>query len=32
MGERSGIGVLEQLHLGPHVPTGLSGLLDGHGT
>ena len=30
MGERTGIGVLEQVALGPHEPTGLTGLLDGH--
>ena len=30
MGERTGIGVLEQLAIGPHEPTGLTGLLDGH--
>jgi hypothetical protein len=32
MGERTGVGVLEQIHLGPHEPTGLTGLLDGYGT
>lgn len=32
MGDRTGIGVLEQLHLGPHAPTGLTGFLDGYGT
>ncbi len=30
MGERTGIGVLEQLAIGPHEPTGLTGLLDGY--
>jgi hypothetical protein len=30
MGDRTGIGVLEQVHLGPHAPTGLTGFLDGH--
>ena len=30
MGPRSGIGVLEQLAIGPHDPTGLTGLLDGY--
>ncbi len=29
MGDRVGIGVLEQVSLGPHEPTGLTGLLDG---
>jgi len=29
MGEREGIGVLEQLIIGPHVPSGFTGLLDG---
>lgn len=29
-GDRSGVGVLEQLALGPHEPTGLTGLLDGY--
>jgi hypothetical protein len=28
-GERRGIGVLEQLVIGPHAPTGLTGVLDG---
>jgi hypothetical protein len=32
MGDRTGIGVLEQMHLGPHLPTGLTGFLDGHGS
>jgi hypothetical protein len=31
MGERVGTGVLEQLIIGPHGPTGLTGLLDGGG-
>ncbi len=30
-GERSGLGVLEQLVIGPHAPSGLVGLLDGAG-
>ena len=30
MGDRSGIGVVEQIALGPHHPTGLTGFLDGH--
>jgi hypothetical protein len=29
MGERTGIGVLEQVCMGPHEPTGLTGFLDG---
>jgi hypothetical protein len=29
LGDREGIGVLEQLVIGPHAPSGLSGLLDG---
>jgi hypothetical protein len=29
MGERVGIGVLEQFCLGPHEPTGLHGFIDG---
>jgi hypothetical protein len=29
MGERAGIGVLEQLILGPHAPSGFAGLFDG---
>jgi hypothetical protein len=29
MGERRGIGVLEQVAMGPHEPTGLTGFLDG---
>jgi hypothetical protein len=32
LGDRVGIGVLEQFHLGPHEPTGLTGFLDGYGT
>ncbi len=31
MGERVGIGVLEQFALGPHAPSGLTGLFDGYG-
>jgi hypothetical protein len=31
MGERTGIGVLEQACFGPHDPTGLTGLVDGFG-
>ena len=31
MGDRTGVGVLEQIHLGPHEPTGLTGFTDGHG-
>jgi hypothetical protein len=31
MGDRRGVGVLEQAHFGPHAPTGLTGVLDGHG-
>jgi hypothetical protein len=30
MGDRTGIGVLEQACFGPHDPTGLTGLNDGH--
>jgi hypothetical protein len=30
MGDRHGIGVLEQACMGPHLPTGLTGFLDGH--
>jgi len=30
MGEHEGMGVLEQLAFGPHEPTGLTGLTDGH--
>ena len=29
MGDRVGIGVLEQVTMGPHEPTGLTGFLDG---
>ncbi len=32
MGGRTGVGVLEEIHLGPHEPTGLTGLLDGYGS
>ncbi len=32
MGDRTGIGVLEELHFGPHAPTGLTGFLDGAGS
>ena len=32
MGGRTGIGVLEQIHIGPHAPTGLTGLRDGFGS
>jgi hypothetical protein len=32
MGGQTGIGVLEQLHFGPHAPTGLTGFLDGPGS
>lgn len=30
MGDRRGIGVVEQIAIGPHQPSGLTGLLDGH--
>ena len=30
MGDRQGIGVVEQIALGPHHPTGLTGFLDGY--
>lgn len=30
-GERTGIGVLEQIVIGPHAPSGLTGMLDGFG-
>lgn len=30
MGDRRGVGVVEQIALGPHHPTGLTGFLDGH--
>jgi hypothetical protein len=30
MGDKQGIGVLEQLAFGPHQPTGLTGILDGY--
>jgi hypothetical protein len=29
MGDRTGVGVLEQLAFGPHAPTGLTGFTDG---
>jgi hypothetical protein len=29
MGDREGVGVLEQLAFGPHEPTGLTGMVDG---
>ena len=32
MGDRTGVGVLEQAHFGPHTPTGLKGFLDGFGS
>lgn len=32
MGGRTGVGALEEIHVGPHEPTGLSGMLDGFGT
>ncbi|MCU1392127.1 MAG: hypothetical protein JWM34_555 [Ilumatobacteraceae bacterium] len=32
MGDRRGVGVVEQIAIGPHDPTGLTGLFDGHGT
>ena len=32
MGERKGVGVLEEIHIGPHEPTGLTGVLDGYGS
>jgi hypothetical protein len=32
MGERQGVGVLEEIHLGPHEPTGLVGFTDGYGS
>jgi hypothetical protein len=31
MGGRTGVGVLEEIHLGPDEPTGLTGFLDGYG-
>ena len=31
MGDRTGVGVLEEAHFGPHAPTGLTGLTDGFG-
>ena len=30
MGDRRGVGVVEQIALGPHQPSGLTGFLDGH--
>ncbi|CNK03901.1 Uncharacterised protein [Mycobacterium tuberculosis] len=30
MGDRRGVGVVEQIAIGPHQPSGLTGLLDGH--
>ncbi len=30
MGDKRGVGVLEQLAFGPHAPTGLTGLVDGY--
>ncbi len=30
MGDRVGVGVLEQLAFGPHAPTGLTGIIDGY--
>jgi hypothetical protein len=30
MGDKAGVGVLEQLAVGPHEPSGLAGLLDGY--
>jgi hypothetical protein len=32
MDDRIGVGVLEEAHIGPHVPTGLTGLVDGYAT
>jgi hypothetical protein len=32
MGNRTGVGVLERAHFGPHTPSGLTGLTDGYGT
>lgn len=29
-GDRVGVGILEQLHIGPHTPTGLTGMFDGY--
>ena len=29
MGEETGIGVLEQIAIGPHIPSGFTGLFDG---
>jgi hypothetical protein len=30
MDDRRGVGVVEQIALGPHQPTGLTGFLDGY--
>ena len=30
MGERTGVGVVEQIAIGPHAPSGLTGFLDGY--
>jgi hypothetical protein len=32
MGDRTGVGVLEEAHFGPHTPSGLTGVLDGFGS
>jgi hypothetical protein len=32
VGEHSGIGILEQLAIGRHTPTGLEGIFDGYGS
>ena len=32
IGDREGVGVLEQAHFGPHTPSGLTGFLDGFGS
>ena len=32
MGDRTGVGVLEEAHFGPHTPSGLTGFLDGFGS
>jgi len=32
MGNRTGVGVLERGHFGPHTPSGFTGLTDGYGT
>ena len=31
MGDRTGVGVLEEAHFGPHTPSGLTGFIDGFG-